>query len=457
MKEKMTNFRWTICVLLFVATTVNYLDRQVLSLTWPDFIAPQFGFTKADYSNITGCFTLAYAVAMLFAGKAITFLGTKKGYLWSIFIWSLAACAHALIGWWAAALMSVAVWVFLGCRFLLAVGEAGNMPAAVKTVAEYFPQKDRAFAASIFNAGSSVGAMAAPLLIPPLAKVCGWEWAFMIIGALGFLWMGFWVFLYDAPEKSARVNAAELAYIHEDDAGEPAAAAEPADERKVSFWKCFAMRPTWALIWGRVVTDGVWWFLLFWTPLYIKDQFGCAAFSGRGMSLMCTLYVIVTFLSIALCKLPTWFVTARGMRPFDGRMISMFLFACVPLCALGAQPLGRFSAWWPAVLIGVAAAGHQAWSANVFALIGDMYPKKAVAMLTGISQFASGLGSFLVNKYLAGGVFAYAEAQGEAFRFLGFAGNEAGYMVLFTYCAVAYLVGWTGMKALVPHYKKVEL
>ena len=450
----MTNFRWIICALLFFATTVNYLDRQVLSLTWPDFIAPQFGFTKGDYGNITGCFTLAYAVAMLFAGKAVTWLGTKRGYLWSIFLWSLAACAHAFIGWGAALVMSVAVWAFLGCRLLLAVGEAGNMPAAVKTVAEYFPPKDRAFAASIFNAGSSVGAMAAPLLIPPLAKVCGWEWAFVAIGALGFVWMGFWTFLYDAPERSPRVNAAELAYIGEADGG---ADAEPSDGRRVSFWTCLGRRQTWALVWARVVTDGVWWFLLFWTPLYIKDQFGYEAFSREGMSLMCTLYVIVTVLSVALCKLPTWFVTARAMRPVDGRMVSMLLFACVPLCALGAQPLGRLSAWWPVVLIGVAAAGHQAWSANVFALIGDLYPKRAVAMLTGISQFASGLGSFLVNKYLAGAVFVAAEARGESFSFLGFSGNEAGYMVLFTYCAFAYLVGWAGLKALVPHGEKASL
>ena len=225
--KKIGNFRWIICLLLFFATTVNYLDRQVLSLTWKDFIAPEFHWTDDDYGTITAVFSIIYALCNLFAGKFIDWMGTKKGYLWAIFIWSLGACLHAFCGEGANALSSagfvsmmgitVSVWLFLACRAVLALGEAGNFPAAIKVTAEYFPKKDRAFSTSIFNSGSSVGALAAPLTIPLIARYCGWEWAFAIIGALGFIWMGFWVWLYRKPEENSRVGAAELEYIRQDD------------------------------------------------------------------------------------------------------------------------------------------------------------------------------------------------------------------------------------------------
>ena len=238
-QQLMTNWRWWMVVLLFVATTVNYMDRQVLSLTWKEFIAPEFHWTDSDYGTITAVFSLFYAFAMLFAGKFVDWMGTKKGYLWAIGIWSFGACAHALCGWAtmhingyetveammavekgtaaALAISSVSVWLFLAARAVLALGEAGNFPAAIKTTAEYFPKKDRAFATSIFNAGASVGALVAPATIPPLAAWLGWEMAFVIIGALGFIWMGFWTFMYDKPEKSSHVNEAELAYIQQDE------------------------------------------------------------------------------------------------------------------------------------------------------------------------------------------------------------------------------------------------
>ena len=238
-QSKKTNFRWMICSLLFFATAVNYLDRQVLSLTWKDFIAPEFHWTDADYGVITGYFSLIYAFCNLFAGKFVDWMGTKKGYMWAIFIWSLAACLHALCGWatfhfvdgvdsiaamraletgsaLALSVASVSVWLFLGCRCLLALGEAGNFPAAIKVTAEYFPPKDRAFSTSIFNAGSSVGALVAPATIPLIAEKFGWEMAFIIIGALGFVWMGFWQFLYKKPSENPRVNEAELKYITEE-------------------------------------------------------------------------------------------------------------------------------------------------------------------------------------------------------------------------------------------------
>ncbi|MBQ6137256.1 MAG: MFS transporter [Kiritimatiellae bacterium] len=480
----MSNFRWVICALLFFATTVNYLDRQVLSLTWKDFIAPEFDWTDNDYGTITATFSIIYALCNLFAGKFIDKLGTKKGYLWAIFIWSLGACLHAGCGVGTSALkaagfvgmmgITVSVWLFLACRAVLALGEAGNFPAAIKVTAEYFPKKDRAFATSIFNAGSSVGALAAPLTIPIIAKFWGWETALIVIGALGFVWMGFWLWLYKKPAENPRVNAAELEYINQDAtdggspllghplSGQPAAGGygapepQPKEERSISYAKAFSLRQTWALVFGRFLTDGVWWFFLFWTPGYLSDQFGYKSDSGMGMALIFTLYAIVTFVSIYLCKIPTYMVDRRGMNAYEGRMVAMFIFACFPLLALGAQPLGSFSAWWPAILIGLACAGHQAWSANVYSVVGDMFPKSTIGTLTGIAQFAAGCGSFMVNK-CAGKLFTYAAEQGDAFRFLGYSGKPAGYMILFSYCAVAYIVGWSFMKGLVPHYKKVEL
>ncbi len=486
-----TNFRWIICSLLFFATTVNYLDRQVLSLTYKDFIAPVFGWSDDDYGTITAVFSIVYAICNLFAGKFIDWLGTKKGYLWAIFIWSLGACLHAACGVGTSALKAVgfvgmmgittSVWLFLACRAVLALGEAGNFPAAIKVTAEYFPKKDRAFATSIFNSGSSVGALAAPLSIPLIAKFCGWEMSFIIIGALGFLWMGFWMWLYRRPAENPRVNAAELAYVNQDDAEDAAAAkaaAAAAEGPRIGYLKAFSLRQTWSLVLGRFFTDGVWWFFLFWTPSYLSDQFGYTSDSGMGMALIFTLYAIVTFVSIYLCRLPTYMVDKRKMNPYEGRMIAMFLFACFPLFALGAQPLGAYSAWWPAILIGLACAGHQAWSANIYSVVGDMFPKSTIATLTGIAQFAAGCGSFLVNK-CAGKLFTYAAgttmvdgkevemtkdllASGAKFarpamEFLGYTGKPAGYCIVFGYCAVAYLVGWCLMKTLVPKYKKVEL
>ena len=461
-QKLMTNWRWWMVMLLFVATTVNYMDRQVLSLTWKEFIAPDFHWTDNDYGTITAAFSIFYAVAMLFAGKFVDWMGTKKGYLWAIGIWSFGACIHALCGWGAIrlasamtlAISSVSVWLFLAARAILALGEAGNFPAAIKTTTEYFPKKDRAFATSIFNAGASIGALIAPVTIPPLAKAFGWEMAFIIIGALGFVWMGFWVFMYEKPEKSKHVNQAELDYILQD--GDEKVEETSVEEKKtIPFLKCFTYRQTWAFIAGKFFTDGVWWFYLFWAPAYFQDQFGYKASSGTGMMLIITLYTIVTVISIFGGYLPKLFVEKKGMHPYKGRMLAMLIFAFFPLFALFAQPMGQYSAWWPAIVIGLAGAGHQAWSANLYSTVGDMFPKSAVATITGIGGMAGGISSFMINKG-AGVLFTYSENAGEAFTFLGFDGKEAGYMIMFCLCAVAYVVAWSVMKALVPKYKKIE-
>ena len=478
-KTKMSNFRWVICGLLFLATTVNYMDRQVLSLTWKDFIAPEFHWTDADYGFITGFFSIFYAVANLFAGKFIDWMGTRKGYLIAIFVWSLGAVLHAGCGWVAmtvegydslealrmvqagsdaaVAIASISVWLFLACRMILAVGEAGNFPAAIKVTAEYFPKKDRAFSTSIFNSGASVGALAAPATIPLLARAWGWEMAFIVIGALGFVWMGLWIWLYDKPAKSKRVNQAELNYIEQDnDIAEVQNKQEAKEEKTIPFVQCFTYKQTWAFIVGKLMTDGVWWFFLFWAPAYFSDQYGYTSDSGMGIALIFTLYAIVTILSIGGGYLPKYFVEKRGMNPYLGRMRAMLIFAFFPLLGLFAQPLGAYSAWWPAILIGLLGAGHQAWSANLFSTIGDMFPKSTIGTITGIGSMAGGLGSFAINMG-SGQFFDWAKEQGEAFSFFGFDGKPAAYMVVFCICAVAYLIGWFIMKTLVPKYKPIVL
>jgi ACS family hexuronate transporter-like MFS transporter len=480
-QKLMTNWRWWLCSLLFVATTVNYLDRQVLSLTYEEFIKPEFHWTDANYGTITSFFSIFYAICCLFAGKFVDWMGTKKGYLIAIGVWSLGACLHAACGWATAlftglgsvealravevgsnvalAVSTTSVYLFLLCRGILALGESGNFPAAIKVTAEYFPKKDRAFATSIFNAGASVGALAAPLLIPPLAVKLGWEWAFIIIGGLGFIWMFFWAFMYEKPEKSAHVNEAELAYIHQDENSHSGPDREsPSTEKSIPFEKCLCYKQTWAFITGKFFTDGVWWFFLFWAPSYFSNQFGAPATSGLGQALIFTLYAIVTVVSIVGGYLPKIFVEKKGMNPYAGRMLAMLIFAFFPIAALFAQPLGinLNSAWWPAVLIGLAGAGHQAWSANLYSTIGDMFPKSTIASITGIGTTAGGIGSMIIQK-VAGNLFTYAEGAGSAFRFLGFEGKPAGYFIIFCYCGIAYLLAWIIMKSLVPKYKPIEL
>lgn len=475
---KRTNWRWVICSLLFFATTINYLDRQVLSLTWKDFIAPEFHWSDSDYGEITGFFSIFYAAVSLFAGKVIDFLGSRKGYLLAIFIWSAAACLHALCGWatihlsglgsvealyevqkgsaLALTVSTISVWLFLGCRALLALGESGNFPAAIKVTAQYFPKMDRAFATSVFNAGASVGALAAPLCIPLLAKEYGWEMAFIIIGALGFVWMIFWDRMYALPQKSKYVNEAELAYIMQDEKNESEKEIQDEERHTIPFIRCFKFKQTWAFIAGKALTDGVWWFFLFWAPAYFSDQFGFASYTSTGQALIFTLYLIVTVLSIGGGYLPKLFVEKKGMNPYAGRMRAMLIFAFVPVLALFAQPLGQYSAWWPAVIIGLAGAAHQAWSANLYSTIGDMFPTSTVGSIVGIGTMAGGLSSYIINKG-SGLLFDYSHEAGESFRFLQFSGKPAGYMIVFSICAISYLLAWCIMKILVPKYKKIKI
>lgn len=474
-----TNYRWVVCMMLFVATAVNYMDRQVLSLTWKDFISPEFSWTDDDYGTITACFSIVYAVCMLFVGNLIDRMGTRKGYLWAIGLWSTGACLHAFCGiltcgiatgnWTmdfdesdklirasnaTLAISTLSVYLFLAARCVLAIGESGNFPAAVKVTAEYFPKIDRAFATSVFNSGAQIGALLAPFTIPILARMYGWEWAFIIIGAIGYFWIGAWLFVYDKPRCKKQVNAAELAYIEQDAESEPSTPkAEEGEKPKMSLWKYFTFRQTWAAIFARFIPDGVWWFFLFWAPAYVKDVYGYSSDSWMGIMLIFVLYLI-SMASIGGGALTTWFIKKCGGRSYQGRVNSMLLFAFFPLLGLFAQPLGRASCWFPIIIIGIIGAAHQSWSANAYNIGSDLFPKSAVATITGISGMAGGIGCFLLNKG-SGMLFTYAKETD--MQALGFHGIQAGYMIVFCVCSLAYVFSWFIIKILVPKYKPVQV
>ncbi|MBK9382650.1 MAG: MFS transporter [Chitinophagaceae bacterium] len=450
-KETIGKYRWTICTLLFFATTVNYLDRQVLSLLKPT-LEEEFGWSNSDYANIASVFQFTYAISMLFAGRIIDKLGTKRGFAWAIIIWSIGAVLHAIaiplgegiatiLGWIGIAAVPVSIAGFMLSRAVLGFGESGNFPAAIKATAEYFPKKERSFATGIFNSGANVGAILAPLTVPWIAKHWGWEAAFFIIGAIGFLWLFFWLAFYEKPEKQKRLSAAELAYIHSD-TEKSELTASTATQEKVSWFKLLAYKQTWAFTFGKFMTDGVWWFFLFWLPAYLKDQYGM---TGTEIMLpLSLLYSMTMFGSIGGGYFPIYFIR-KGYQPYDGRMKAMLLIALIPLVVLAAQPLGSISFWMPVILIGIGASAHQAWSANLFTTVSDMFPKKAVASIVGIGGMAGGIGGVIVTK-AGGALFDHYKALGHI---------ETGYTIMFAFCAVAYLIAWGVMKSLVPKYKPI--
>ncbi|MBS1750726.1 MAG: MFS transporter [Bacteroidetes bacterium] len=443
------SYRWMICSLLFFATTVNYLDRQVLSLLKPS-LEEIFGWTNTDYADIAAAFQFAYAIGLLVAGRIVDKLDTKKGYAWAIIIWSVGAIIHAqaihigegmhaALGWIGLAAIPASVLGFIFARAVLAIGESGNFPAAIKATAEYFPKKERSFATGIFNSGTTIGAILAPLTVPWIEKQWGWQAAFIIIGIIGFLWLFFWFAYYDKPEKQKRLSAAELAYIRSD-ADKAEILEETTIEKKVSWTKLLGYNQTWAFAVGKFMTDGVWWFFLFWLPAYLKDQYHLEL---TEMAIpLAVLYSMTMVGSIAGGWFPAHFIK-KGYNPYDGRMKAMLIIAFIPLVVLAAQPLGHISYWAPVLLIGIGASAHQAWSANIFTTVSDMFPKKAVASVVGIGGMAGGLGGVLITK-IGGALFDHYKALGHI---------ETGYTIMFTVCAIAYLIAWGIMKMLVPKYK----
>jgi ACS family hexuronate transporter-like MFS transporter len=451
-KKHIGSYRWTICALVFFATTVNYLDRQVLSLLQPR-LEEIFHWTNTDYANITAVFQFTYALSMLFAGRIIDKLGTRKGFAWAIIIWSLGAVVHALaipigegisvmLGWAGITILSVSVAGFMFSRAILAFGESGNFPAAIKATAEYFPKRERSFATGIFNSGANIGAILAPLTVPWIYSHWGWEAAFIIVGGIGFLWLGAWLFLYEKPEKQKKLSASELAYINADQ-DEKQVVPSDDNDGKVKWTQLLGYRQTWAFAFGKFMTDGVWWFFLFWLPAYLKAQYGII---DDGVILpLSIVYTMAMVGSISGGWFPVFFIK-KGLQVYDGRMRAMLVIALFPLVILAAQPLGGISFWIPVLLIGIGASAHQAWSANIFTTVSDMFPKKAIGSVVGIGGMAGGLGAVLLTK-TGGALFDHYKALGHI---------ETGYTIMFAICAVAYLIAWIVMKSLVPAYKPIR-
>jgi len=454
-QTKIGKYRWTICALLFFATTVNYLDRQVLSLLSGKLEA-EFGWTNSDYANITAAFQFVYAISMLFAGRIIDKLGTKWGYAIAIIIWSLGAILHAkaiplgsaissflaLIGITG---ISISVLGFVLSRAVLGFGESGNFPAAIKATAEYFPKKERSFATGIFNSGANVGAILAPATVPYIAEAWGWESAFLIIGGVGFLWLIFWFIFYEKPEQQKRLSKAELEYILLDpDQNAIVPSESEVEAKKISWTKLLGYKQTWAFTFGKFMTDGVWWFFLFWLPSYLKAQYGM---EGTSISFpLLILYSMTMIGSIGGGWFPAYFLK-KGYNAYEGRMKAMLVIALFPLVILLAQPLGHYTYWIPVILIGIGASAHQAWSANIFTTVSDMFPKKAVGSIIGIGGMAGGIGGVIVSK-AGGALFDHYKAIGHI---------QTGYTIMFAFCAVAYIIAWTIMKTLVPKMKIIEL
>jgi len=450
--NKTGNYRWTICALLFFGTTINYLDRQVLSLLHP-VLEKEFGWTNSDYGTITAVFQLAYAFFMLLAGRFVDKLGVKKGYTIALVIWSLGAMIHAYsieIGTAAANVLgiigvsgiSVSVLGFIIARLVLGMGESANFPAAIKATAEYFPKKERALATGIFNSGSNIGAILAPLTVPWLAYTFGWQSSFILIGSLGFIWLIFWLIYYDTPLKQKRLSSDELAYIAHDTVYDKISEPEPIV--KVSWLKLLTFRQTWAYTAGKFFTDGVWWFFLFWLPSYLTGQFNL---STTEITLpLAVLYTMTMAGSISGGWFPMYFIN-KGYSSYDGRMKAMLFIALFPLAVLLIQPFGHYSIWVPVILIGIGASAHQAWSANVYSTVSDMFPKAAVASVTGIGGMAGGISGALMS-FFVGKIFDHYKAIGDP---------TAGYTIVFTICALSYLFAWGVMKMLVPKMKIVRL
>jgi MFS transporter, ACS family, hexuronate transporter len=426
-------YRWIILSLVFFATTINYLDRQVISLLKDDYLEPMFKWTESDYANIVTVFQICYALGMLGVGWFIDKIGTKLGYALSLLVWSIAAIGHALAG---------STIGFMVARGVLGVSESGNFPAAIKTVAEWFPKKERALATGLFNSGSNVGAIIAPLTVPFIALTMGWQWAFIITGVIGLLWLAFWFMYYETPSRHKKLSKEEYDYIHSD--ADEMAAAELAKDEKVSWFKLLTFRQTWAFVLGKFMTDPIWWFYLFWLPSFLNKQYHM---TKTDVALpIAVVYMMTTFGSIGGGWLSGYFMT-RGMPAYKARRTAMLIFALLVVPVVFATTLGQISYWYAVLIIGLAASAHQAWSANIFTTASDMFPKKAVASITGIGGMAGAVGGILLSQ-LVGPLLDHYKMIGAI---------ETGYFIMFIICGLAYISAWVIFNLLAPQMKKVVL
>jgi ACS family hexuronate transporter-like MFS transporter len=423
-----TSYRWTVVALLFFATSINYIDRQVIGLLKP-VLTQKFNWSNTTFGNINAIFQFFYAAGLLLFGKIIDSIGTKKGYTIAIVTWSIAAISHAFAS---------TTFAFTAVRSLLGLGEAGNFPSAIKSVAEWFPKKARALATGIFNSGSNIGAVIAPILVPWVLANYGWQEAFVVTGALGFVWLIFWLWLYEIPTRKKNISAAEYNYIHsdnEEDTGEE-------NSRPVKWLQLLKIKQTWAFVLGKFLTDPIWWFFLFWLPGYFNDVFQLDL-AKPGWPLV-IVYTGATIGSIGGGYLSSFFIQ-KGWKIYRARKTAMFIFA---ICVVPVFTARYFENMWMVVaLITIAGAAHQAWSANIFTIASDMFPKKTVSSVVGIGGMAGSVGAILFQPFV-----------GEVLDYFQQAGNKnIGYNLLFAISACAYLIAWLLMHFIIPQFNKVKL
>ncbi len=415
--ERIGRYRWVICALLFFATTVNYVDRQVLGILAKD-LKVAIGWTEVDYGNIVAAFNAAYAFGLLLAGRLMDRIGTRAGYAIALIWWSLAAMGHAL---------ARTPFGFGVARAALGIGEAGNFPAAIKTVAEWFPKKERAFATGIFNAGSNVGAIVAPLTVPWIASNYGWRWAFIITGAIGFIWLLFWLPMYRRPEEHPKVSKAELAHMQSDPPDPPAA--------NIPWVRLIPHRQTSAFAIGKYLTDPIWWFYLYWIPNFFRDHHGLDL-TTIGPPLI-VIYLIADVGSVGGGWLSSTFIK-RGWTINRARKTAMLI------CALAVTPIifaSNVKNLWVAVgIIGIAAAAHQGWSCNLVTTTSDMFPRRAVGSVVGIGGMAGALGG--ATMAVATGYILQSTGQ--------------NYSIVFMIAGTAYLLALAVIHLLSPRLEPVE-
>ncbi|MFP5040784.1 MFS transporter [Parasediminibacterium sp. JCM 36343] len=501
-KEQMGKYRWTIAALLLFSTTINYMDRNVIGYLKDYFCTAQpngFGWSSTDFSYLTAIFTGFYAGFTLFAGFIIDKIGTKKGLAASLILWSVAGISSAFMG--------IGLWAHNVARAIFGAGEAGNFPASIKTVAEWFPKKERALATGIFNSGSNMGAMICALIIPLILSTWnpseghglflgifhGWQMAFIITGFIGFVWLFFWSILYGTPKEilaKGKMSQAEYDYIH---SGDEVEVVTQVAKEKVPWYKMLTYRQTWAFVFGKFMTDGIWWFLLFWLPTYIKQQFcvGMDPITTKHTVMISTfiVYGVAIVGSIFGGSIPMIFMN-KGWQTYKARMTALLIIAFAPLLLLSTQYAASFGIVAAVAVISIGGAAHQAWSANLFTTVSDMFPKKAVGSVTGIGAAAGGLGGVLVqllaggleDKYRIKGVMEAANAGlikattaipldkvkmdnlksvlidtnmlAEARHFIS-SNVSVAYGIMFTVCALAYLIAWGIMKAFVPKFSPI--
>ena len=431
--KKVVKYRWIILALLFFATTINYLDRQILSLLKDEYLEPLFGWSESDYANIVVVFSIAYAIGMLGAGFLIDRIGTKIGYALSLTIWSLATIANAF---------TKTIFGFGVARGALGVSQAGNFPAAVKTVAEWFPKKERALATGIFNSGTNIGAIIAPIIVPFIAIKWGWQMSFILIGSVGVLWLLFWFLFYNTPLKHKKISKEELEYINIDEKAQQQP--DVTKTEKVNWKTLLTYKQTWAFALLKFLSDPIWWFMLFWLPSFLNKQYGM---SNMELALPIALvYSMAMIGSIVGGWLSGYFIQ-KGWPVYKARRTAMFSFALLALPMLFAQKMGTLNYWYAVLIIGLATSTHQAWSATIFTTVSDMFPKKAVASVVGIGGMMGAIGVIIIAK-LAGYVLDYYKGMGSI---------ETGYSIMFVVCAFAYLIAWGLFSLIVPRMPEAKL